>query len=101
MADVVQPSIHVVKTAAKAIRDAGLANGRLALVGASYMTAAAYLGLVEELPDGERATGGLIGVSPVRLAPCLEDGVSPSRKVPAKRGELLTLGSGHVHNVSS
>ena len=52
-ADEIRPSIHVIETAAEAIRDAGLERGRLALVGASYMTAAAYLGLVEQLPDAE------------------------------------------------
>jgi len=51
VADEVRPSIHVVETAAQAIRDAGLERGRLAIVGASYMTAAAYLGLAEQLPD--------------------------------------------------
>ncbi len=51
VADQVRPSIHVVETAAEAIRDAGLARGRLAIVGASYMTAAAYLGLAEQLPE--------------------------------------------------
>ena len=35
------PSIHVPSTAAEAVRDAGLERGRLALVGASYMSAAA------------------------------------------------------------
>jgi Xaa-Pro aminopeptidase len=51
VADDVRPSIPVVETAAQAIRDAGLERGRLALVGASYMTASAYLGLAELLPD--------------------------------------------------
>jgi Xaa-Pro aminopeptidase len=51
VADEVMPSIHVTRTAAEAVRRAGLERGRLALVGASYMTAAAYLGLVEALPD--------------------------------------------------
>ena len=51
VADDVRPSIHVVETAAQAIRDAGLERGRLAIVGASYMTAAAYLGLAEQLPE--------------------------------------------------
>ena len=50
VADEVRPSIHVAETAAQAIRDAGLERGRLAIVGASYMTAAAYLGLAEQLP---------------------------------------------------
>lgn len=53
VADHIRPSIHVPQSVAQAIRDAGLAKGRLAVVGASYMTAAAYLGLVEELPDAE------------------------------------------------
>jgi Xaa-Pro aminopeptidase len=51
VADDVLPSIHVTRAAAEAVRRAGLERGRLALVGASYMTAAAYLGLVEALPD--------------------------------------------------
>lgn len=51
VADDVRPSIHVVETAADAVRASGLERGRLALVGASYMTAAAYIGLVERLPD--------------------------------------------------
>jgi Xaa-Pro aminopeptidase len=50
VADDVRPSIHVVETAADAIKAAGLERGRLAIVGASYMTAAAYLGLAERLP---------------------------------------------------
>lgn len=53
VADEVRPSIHVVETAAQAVRDAGLERGRIALVGASYMTAAAYLGLAEQLPHAE------------------------------------------------
>ena len=51
--DDIRPTIHVVEATAQAIRDAGLANGRLAVVGASYMTAAAYLGLAAALPDAE------------------------------------------------
>jgi ectoine hydrolase len=51
VADDVRASIHVVETAADAVRAAGLERGRIGLVGASYMTAAAYLGLVERLPD--------------------------------------------------
>ncbi len=51
VADDVRPSIDVAGTAARAIADLGLAGGRLALVGASYMTAAAYLGLAERLPE--------------------------------------------------
>lgn len=53
--DQVRPSIHVPRTVAQAIREAGHDRGRLAIVGASYMTAAAYLGLVEELPDAQFA----------------------------------------------
>jgi Xaa-Pro aminopeptidase len=53
VAGTVRASIHVVETTAAAIRDAGLARGRLAVVGTSYMTAAAYNGLRRELPDAE------------------------------------------------
>jgi Xaa-Pro aminopeptidase len=53
VADEVRPTIHVVEAAADAIRAAGLARGRLAVVGASYMTAAAWLGLAERLPDAQ------------------------------------------------
>lgn len=53
VADSVRPSIHVVETAAAAIRDAGLDRGRIAITGTSYMTAAAYNGLARELPDVE------------------------------------------------
>ncbi len=53
VADEVRPTIHVVEGAADAIREAGLATGRLAVVGASYMTAAAWLGLAEQLPDAQ------------------------------------------------
>lgn len=53
VADETRPSIHVPQTVAQAIRDAGKETGRMAIVGASYMTAAAYLGLVEELPEAE------------------------------------------------
>lgn len=53
VADAVRPSIDVVGTAAAAIRDAGLASGRIALVGTPYMTAAAYMGLVAALPDAD------------------------------------------------
>jgi Xaa-Pro aminopeptidase len=53
VADQVRPSIHVVETTVQAIRDAGLERGRLALVGSSYMTASAYLGLAELLPDAK------------------------------------------------
>lgn len=50
VADDVRPSIDVAAAAAQAVRDAGLATGRLALVGASSMTAAAYLGFAGRLP---------------------------------------------------
>jgi Xaa-Pro aminopeptidase len=53
VADDVRPTIHVVRAAAQAIRDAGLERGRLALVGASYMTAAAYLGFAAALPEAQ------------------------------------------------
>jgi Xaa-Pro aminopeptidase len=53
VADDVRPSIHVVETTADVVRAAGLDRGKLALVGASYMTAAAYLGLRELLPEVE------------------------------------------------
>jgi Xaa-Pro aminopeptidase len=53
VADEVRPSIHVVETAAAAIRDAGLSGARLGITGTSYMTAAAYNGLRRELPDAE------------------------------------------------
>lgn len=49
VADDVRPSIDVAGTAAQAVHDLGLAGKRLALVGASYMTAAAYLGFAERL----------------------------------------------------
>lgn len=53
VADDVRPTIHVVEAAADAIRSAGLAHGRLAIVGASYMTAAAWLGLAERVADAQ------------------------------------------------
>jgi Xaa-Pro aminopeptidase len=53
VADDVRPSIDVAGTAARAIRDLGLEGRKLALVGASYMTAAAYLGLTSQLPTTE------------------------------------------------
>lgn len=49
VADDVRPTIDVAGAAAQAVRDAGLAGKRLALVGASSMTAAAYLGFAERL----------------------------------------------------
>lgn len=53
VADEVRPTIHVVEAAADAVRAAGLETGRLAVVGASYMTAAAWLGLAERLPEAQ------------------------------------------------
>jgi Xaa-Pro aminopeptidase len=53
VADEVRPSIHVTRNVVEAVAQAGLDTGRLALVGASYMSAAAYLGLREGLPDAE------------------------------------------------
>src|SRR5215472_64776 len=66
VADEVRPSIHVVETAAQAIRDAGLERGRLAVVGASYMTAAAYLGLAEQLPHATLIRADRL-IEPLRL----------------------------------
>src|SRR5947207_3192426 len=50
VADDVRPSMHVVETAAESVRAAGLGRGRIALVGASYMTASAYIGLGDLFP---------------------------------------------------
>ncbi|HUY08852.1 MAG TPA: Xaa-Pro peptidase family protein [Candidatus Dormibacteraeota bacterium] len=50
VADDVRPSIDVAGTTAEAIRDLGLEGRKLALVGASYMTAAAYLGMTSLQP---------------------------------------------------
>lgn len=49
--DEVRPSIDVTGTTAKALNDLGLSSGRLGVVGASYMTAAAWLGLQAAMPD--------------------------------------------------
>jgi Xaa-Pro dipeptidase len=51
VADDVRAGNDVTARAADAIRGAGLARGRLGIVGTSNMSAAAYLGLVAELPD--------------------------------------------------
>jgi Xaa-Pro aminopeptidase len=51
VADDVRPTIHVVEETADVVRAAGMDRGRLAVVGASYMTAAAWLGLAELLPE--------------------------------------------------
>jgi Xaa-Pro aminopeptidase len=51
VADQVKPSIDVAGTAAAVVRELGLDTRTLGLVGASYMTAAAYLGFVERLPN--------------------------------------------------
>jgi Xaa-Pro aminopeptidase len=53
VADQVRPSIDVTGTTVAAIKDAGLQNGRLGVVGSSYMTAAAWLGLADGLPDAQ------------------------------------------------
>lgn len=50
VADDVRTGNDVVAKAADAVRAAGLADARVGLVGASHMTAAAYLGFREELP---------------------------------------------------
>lgn len=50
VADDVRTGNDVVARAADAVRSAGLAGRRVGLVGASHMTAAAYLGLIDELP---------------------------------------------------
>ena len=49
--DEIRPSIDVTGTTAKALNDLGLSSGRLGMVGASYMTAAAWLGLQAAMPD--------------------------------------------------
>jgi Xaa-Pro aminopeptidase len=53
VADDVRLSIHVVETTADAIRSLGLADKRLGVVGMSYMSASAYVGLQEQLPDAQ------------------------------------------------
>jgi Xaa-Pro aminopeptidase len=53
VADDVRPTIHVVEAAADVVRTAGLERSRLAMVGASYMTASAWLGFAERLPEAE------------------------------------------------
>lgn len=51
VADDVRLSGDVTGTAAQALVDLGLGSARLGVVGASYMTAAAWLGLQDALPD--------------------------------------------------
>ncbi|HEY4277206.1 MAG TPA: Xaa-Pro peptidase family protein [Conexibacter sp.] len=51
VADDVRPTLDVTGTTAATLRDAGLAAGRIGVAGASYMSAAAWLGLQEALPD--------------------------------------------------
>jgi Xaa-Pro aminopeptidase len=51
VADDVRTGNDVVAKSADALRSAGLASARVGLVGASHMTAAAYLGLREEVPE--------------------------------------------------
>ena len=53
VADEVRTGNDVISKAADAMRSAGLSDGRVGLVGASHMTAAAHLGFVEELPSLE------------------------------------------------
>jgi Xaa-Pro aminopeptidase len=53
VADDVRATIDVEGGAAKAVRDAGLAGARIGLVGASYMSAAAYLGFTAKLPHAD------------------------------------------------
>jgi Xaa-Pro aminopeptidase len=53
VADHVRPSIQVTRNVADALKQAGLERGRLALVGASYMSAAAYLGRRDARPAAE------------------------------------------------
>jgi len=50
VADEVRSGNDVIDKAADAMRSAGLDGGRIGLVGASHMTAAAYLGFVAALP---------------------------------------------------
>jgi Xaa-Pro aminopeptidase len=50
VADDVRTGNDVVAKVADAVRSAGLVEGRVGLVGASHMTAAAYLGFRDELP---------------------------------------------------
>jgi Xaa-Pro aminopeptidase len=47
VADDVRYSIHVTDRVGEALRDTGLVDQRVGLVGTSYMTAAAYLGLMQ------------------------------------------------------
>jgi hypothetical protein len=54
VADEVRPTIHVVEAAADAIRAAGLASSRLAVVGASYMDGVSVAGAGRAAP-GRRA----------------------------------------------
>lgn len=51
VADDIRLSRDVTGTTARALVDLGLGSARLGVVGASYMTAAAWLGLQEALPD--------------------------------------------------
>jgi ectoine hydrolase len=53
VADEVRTGNDVVAKAAEAVLSAGLGGRRVGLVGASHMTAAAYLGFRDELPDLE------------------------------------------------
>ncbi len=53
VADVVRPGNDVTGLVADAMRGLGLASRRVGIVGASSMTAAAYLGLAGELPSAD------------------------------------------------
>jgi len=53
VADDVRTGNDVIDKAVDAMRSAGLGRGRIGLVGASHMTAAAYLGFAAALPDVE------------------------------------------------
>jgi Xaa-Pro aminopeptidase len=51
VADDIRPSLFVAETAVQAVRDLALEGRRLAFVGASYMTASAYIAMREGLPS--------------------------------------------------
>jgi Xaa-Pro aminopeptidase len=51
VADAIRPEIDVTGTTAAILREQGLADKRLGIAGSSYMTAAAWLGLREAVPE--------------------------------------------------
>jgi Xaa-Pro aminopeptidase len=51
VADAVRPAIDVTGTTAAVLREQGLTGKRIGVAGASYMTAAAWLGLQEAMPE--------------------------------------------------